>query len=83
MTVADDGAGIPGDLLAHVFDFLTGPIAPADETSVRPNIGLALVRELVHLHGGSIEARSEGRDRGSVFVTRWPLGCPLPLTQTP
>ena len=36
-------------------------------------LGLSLVRELVRLHGGTVQARSEGKDKGSVFTVRLPL----------
>ena len=53
----------------------------SSETTIGPDIGLALVRELVQMHGGSIETRSAGAGRGSAVVTRVPLGCPPLLTQ--
>jgi len=83
VTVADDGPGISRDRLPHVFDFLHGSPSSTDEASIRPEIGLAVVRELVHLHGGSVEARSAGAGRGSAFIVRWPLGYPLLLPQIP
>lgn len=44
----------------------------SSETTIGPDIGLALVRELVQMHGGSIETRSAGAGRGSAFVARLP-----------
>jgi signal transduction histidine kinase len=52
-------------------------------TTLGPDIGLALVRELVQMHGGLIETRSWGAGCGSAVVARLPLGCPLLLTQNP
>lgn len=51
------------------------------ERAVRTEIGLTLVRELVALHGGTLETRGGGH--GSAFVVRWPLGCQPLLTLTP
>lgn len=71
--VRDDGIGIPEGQLAQVFDLF----AQAHKTQRRQHdglgIGLALVRRLVELHGGTVEARSAGVDRGSEFVVRLPL----------
>ncbi|QEH36737.1 Autoinducer 2 sensor kinase/phosphatase LuxQ [Aquisphaera giovannonii] len=77
--VTDSGVGIAADMLAEVFDLLT----QADRTLDRPGgglgIGLSLVKKLVELHGGSIEAESPGPGGGSTFTVRLPLS-PPPLT---
>jgi PAS domain S-box-containing protein len=71
--VRDDGVGIPAEMLPHVFEMFL----QVDESTSRSQgglgIGLALVRKLVELHGGSVEARSEGPGRGSEFFIRLPL----------
>jgi signal transduction histidine kinase len=71
--VADTGQGIAPGFLAHVFE----PFRQADGSSARRSgglgLGLAIVRHLLELHGGSIEARSSGPDLGSTFVARLPL----------
>jgi CheY-like chemotaxis protein/anti-sigma regulatory factor (Ser/Thr protein kinase) len=71
--VRDDGAGIAPELLPRIFDlFLQGsPVFERPEGGL--GIGLAIVKSLVRLHGGTIEARSEGAGRGSEFVVRLPL----------
>lgn len=73
LTVADNGVGIPADMLPHVFDLF----AQVDRTLGRAQgglgIGLALVRKLLRLHGGQVEARSDGPGKGSTFVVRLPL----------
>lgn len=70
--VRDDGIGIPPDHLERVFEMF----AQLDTSPGRANsglgIGLSLVRSLVELHGGSVEARSEGPGRGSEFVVSLP-----------
>jgi signal transduction histidine kinase len=77
------GAG-PGDMLTRVFD----PYVQAERGSGGGlGLGLALARHLVELHGGEVDAYSEGPGRGSEFVVRLPcLGCRVnsrgPLTRT-
>jgi signal transduction histidine kinase/ActR/RegA family two-component response regulator len=71
--VSDTGQGIPGDVLPHVFErFQQG-----DSTSTRQHtglgVGLALVRHLVELHGGTVEAFSPGEGRGATFTVRLPV----------
>ena len=73
-SVADNGVGIPAHMLERVFDMFTqleGPRQTAAQDGL--GIGLALVKRLVEMHDGDIEARSEGPGRGSEFVVRLPL----------
>jgi signal transduction histidine kinase len=56
--------------------------ASVSSSEFGPDIGLALVRELVQLHGGSIETRSADAGRGRGLVARLPLGCPLLLPKS-
>lgn len=73
ISVSDSGVGIPPDQLDSVFE-LFSQLTPALERSQQGlGIGLALVRGLVHLHGGTIEAQSEGEGRGSQFIVRLPM----------
>ncbi len=71
--VTDTGEGIPADLLPVIFNLFT----QLDRTSGRAQgglgIGLALVRKLVEMHGGSVTARSDGVGKGSEFVIRLPV----------
>lgn len=73
VTVRDEGSGIPADFLPKIFE----PFVQSDETLDRSEgglgVGLTLVRSLVELHRGSIEAFSEGRDSGSTFLLKIPL----------
>jgi CheY-like chemotaxis protein len=71
--VADNGTGIPADLLPRVFELFTqAPRAP-DRAQGGLGIGLSLVRSIVSLHGGSVEAKSDGPHKGSEFVVRLPV----------
>jgi CheY-like chemotaxis protein len=72
ISVRDNGIGIPGDMLSHVFDMFT-QVDRSLESQGGLGIGLTLVRRLVEMHDGSIEVRSNGPDEGSEFVVRLPL----------
>jgi signal transduction histidine kinase/ActR/RegA family two-component response regulator len=71
--VRDDGIGIPAETLEHIFE----PFYRVDSEQARQRaglgLGLAVVRGLVDLHGGSITAQSDGPGRGSRFVVRLPV----------
>jgi signal transduction histidine kinase/ActR/RegA family two-component response regulator len=69
--IQDTGVGIPPEALEHVFEMFS-QLSPAGLAESGLGIGLALVRELVELHGGQVEARSDGHNRGSEFVVRLP-----------
>src|SRR5256714_11395190 len=74
--VKDDGPGLTKELRKHAFElFMQGP-----QTRARAHgglgIGLTLVRRLVELHGGTVEALSEGPGKGTEFVVRLPLRLP-------
>lgn len=72
--VTDNGIGIAADMLPKIFDMFS-QVAPAlERTEGGLGVGLALVRGLVALHGGSVEAHSGGSGRGSEFRLRLPLG---------
>ena len=70
--IRDDGMGIPKEMLSRVFE-LFARAAPAEDSSAGLGIGLALVRRLVELHGGTVEATSDGPGKGSEFIVRLPL----------
>jgi two-component system, sensor histidine kinase len=72
MRVIDDGAGIPQDMLEHVFDMFTQIRREHGHASEGLGIGLSLVRRLVDLHGGSVKAASAGPGAGSTFTVRLP-----------
>jgi two-component system CheB/CheR fusion protein len=75
--VRDSGIGIPREMLTRVFDLFTQVERPLDRGQGGLGIGLALVRRLTELHGGRVEAHSDGPGRGSEFVIALPV-----LTET-
>src|SRR4029453_12112821 len=73
ITVRDKGIGIPAAALPLVFDMFTQVDASLERTHGGLGIGLTLAKQLVELHGGSIEARSDGIGQGSEFTVRLPI----------
>jgi signal transduction histidine kinase len=73
LLVSDNGSGIGPDLLPVVFDLFTQGSRTLDRAQGGLGLGLALVRKLVELHGGSVAAASPGQGRGSTFTVRLPL----------
>jgi PAS domain S-box-containing protein len=71
--VADDGVGIHPDQLTSIFDMFVQAEQGIERPTGGLGIGLSLVRSLVKLHGGRVEAMSEGLGKGSRFVVRLPL----------
>jgi signal transduction histidine kinase/ActR/RegA family two-component response regulator len=73
IAVTDSGKGIDPAFLPHIFE----RFRQADSTTTRTHgglgLGLAIVRHLAELHGGSVQAESEGEGRGAVFTVRLPL----------
>jgi PAS domain S-box-containing protein len=80
ISVRDSGLGIPADMLPKVFELF----AQVDRTLKRAQgglgIGLALVKSLVQMHGGRVEARSAGPGQGSEFIIRLPLAADQPTS---
>ena len=72
LRVADEGIGMPPELVARVFDPFVQGERPLDRSYGGLGIGLTLVRRLAELHGGSANAASEGPGKGSVFTVRLP-----------
>lgn len=71
--VKDTGAGIPPDKLDSIFDMFTQVDRLAERSQGGLGIGLALVKRLVEMHGGSVEAKSAGEGKGSEFLVRLPV----------
>ncbi len=73
LTVADNGRGIPTEFLPHIFD----RFSQADSSVTRAHgglgLGMAIVRHLVELHGGTVSADSGGEDQGSTFAVVLPV----------
>src|SRR5439155_21142314 len=70
--VRDTGVGIAADLLPTVFDLFTQANRSLDRSQGGLGVGLTLVKRLIEMHGGTVEARSEGAGKGSEFVVRVP-----------
>jgi signal transduction histidine kinase len=73
VSVRDSGKGIERDMLEKVFDLFVQIDPTAKDALGGLGVGLALVRRVAELHGGSVHARSEGSGRGTEFITRLPL----------
>jgi signal transduction histidine kinase len=71
--VRDTGIGIPARMLPQVFDLFTQMDHSVEHSQGGLGIGLGLVRLLTEMHGGTVEAHSEGAGQGSEFVVRLPL----------
>ena len=72
-TIRDSGVGIAPEMIPKIWDIFAQVDASPERTRQGLGIGLSLVKKLVALHGGSIEANSEGLGKGSEFVVRFPL----------
>jgi len=74
LMVQDNGIGISAEMLSRVFEMFTQVDQSLERTQGGLGIGLALVRSLVEMHGGTIQATSAGVGQGSEFIVRLPLG---------
>jgi len=81
VTVADTGCGVPADKLSHLFERFWQADTGPSRAHGGLGLGLAIVRHLVELHGGTVSAHSDGTDRGSTFRVRLPLR--VAATETP
>jgi CheY-like chemotaxis protein len=77
--VRDTGIGIPPEMLSRIFGLFAQVERQQERTEGGLGIGLSLVKSLTELHGGTVEAHSDGPGRGSEFVVR----CPLPTDAPP
>lgn len=77
--ISDSGAGIEASFLPYVFDRFRQADGRTTRTHGGLGLGLAITRQLVELHGGSIEARSEGVSRGATFTVKLPVSVMRPL----
>ena len=83
VNVKDTGLGIPSDKLASIFEMFTQIDRSLERSQGGLGIGLTLVKRLVEMHGGSVEAYSEGPGWGSEFVVRLPILIEKPKGKTP
>ena len=83
IAVSDTGVGISPEFLPHVFERFRQEEAGTKRRYGGLGLGLAIVRNLVELHGGSISAHSDGPDRGSRFVVRFPAPASAPTEPAP
>jgi PAS domain S-box-containing protein len=76
VSVKDDGIGIERDMLPRLFEMFAQATPALERSQGGLGIGLSLVKGLVEMHGGSVEARSDGPGKGSEFVIRLPIATP-------
>jgi two-component sensor histidine kinase len=73
VSVKDDGIGIPEDMLPYVFNMFTQVDRNLEKSRGGLGIGLSIVKQLVGMHDGSVQCKSDGLDTGSEFVVRLPI----------
>ena len=73
ITVTDNGVGIAPELLPQVFELFTQGDRSLERSTDGLGIGLSLVERLAHMHGGSVEAHSDGIGKGAEFTVRLPI----------
>jgi PAS domain S-box-containing protein len=78
VTVKDNGAGIPPERLDSIFEMFNQVQGSLERSQGGLGIGLTLVRRLVQMHGGSVQAESAGEGKGAEFVVRLPIHEPRP-----
>lgn len=95
LRVRDTGIGIPPEMQSRIFGLFAQAERPQERSQGGLGIGLALVKSLTEMHGGTVEAHSAGPGQGSEFVVRWPLAAeavpnrveappePAPATERP
>jgi PAS domain S-box-containing protein len=81
VAIRDTGIGISQEMIPRVFEMFTQAQRALDRSQGGLGLGLALVRGIVELHGGSVSVQSEGENRGSEFTVRLPLGRASGATQ--
>jgi two-component system CheB/CheR fusion protein len=79
--VRDNGAGIPPEMLPRIFEMFTQVDSSTGRSQGGLGIGLTLARRLIEMHGGKVEAHSDGPGRGSEFVVRLPALAARPAAE--
>lgn len=82
LRVRDTGVGIPADLLSGVFDLFTQGQRSIDRSEGGLGVGLTIVKQVVEMHGGRVEAQSAGAGQGSEFVLTLPLNTENSVAQS-
>jgi two-component system CheB/CheR fusion protein len=82
LSVEDTGIGIAPDMLEEIFEAFVQTAQSLDRAQGGLGLGLALVRKIVDMHGGTVTAFSEGPGKGSEFVVRVPIGAGEAATKT-
>ena len=82
VSIRDMGIGIAADQLPSIFEMFSQVERSLEKSQGGLGIGLALVKQLIELHGGRIEAHSEGPGKGSEFIVHLPVDLKAPTTQT-
>jgi PAS domain S-box-containing protein len=83
VSVKDSGEGIPPDKLESIFEMFAQVHHTLERSQGGLGIGLTLVKQLVELHGGSVEALSQGPGQGSEFIVRLPIAVESAAAETP
>jgi PAS domain S-box-containing protein len=82
VVVSDNGKGISPEFMPFLFDRFRQADSSSTRTTGGLGLGLSIVKQLVELHGGTVEARSKGADQGSTFIITLPVGASLSETNT-
>ncbi len=83
VSVQDNGIGIAAEMLPRIFEMFAQATPALERSQSGLGIGLSLVKGVVELHGGRVEARSEGPGRGSEFTVRLPVLIETPVQKAP
>ena len=83
LTVSDNGQGIDASFLPHIFEIFRQADAGTNRAQAGMGIGLAVVQQLVELHGGSVNAHSAGANKGATFTIKLPRSVERKSTSTP
>ena len=83
LTVSDNGQGIDSSFLPHIFEIFRQADAGTNRAQAGMGIGLAVVQQLVELHGGSVSAHSAGPNKGATFTIKLPRSVERKATSSP